>query len=84
MCAGPPKPHGKVDSMSQDTAKSTPSSKGKDLEGQTKPLNQEEKLEAGLESSMDASDPPAVTAPGDHGDPVPSSGFHEEDADEKK
>lgn len=52
-----------------------------DLEGQHKPLNREEKLEAGLEESMDASDPPAATAPGDHGDPVPSSGFVEEDED---
>jgi hypothetical protein len=34
--------------------------------------------------SMDATDPPAATAPGDHGDPVPSSGFHEEDEDEEK
>lgn len=52
-----------------------------DLTGQTKPLSREEKLEAGLEGSMDASDPPATTAPGDNGDPVPSSGFHEEDED---
>jgi hypothetical protein len=58
----------------------------KDFEGQHKPLNREEKLEAGLEESMDASDPPATTAPGDHGDPVPSSGFDEKaaDADAKK
>ncbi|MET0361896.1 MAG: hypothetical protein ABW048_09120 [Sphingobium sp.] len=50
---------------------------------QDKPLDQEEKLEAGLEDSMDASDPPSVTAPGDHGDPVPSSGYHEDDADDR-
>lgn len=48
-----------------------------DQDNQHKPLNQEQKLEAGLEDSMDASDPPAATAPGDHGDPVPSSGFPE-------
>ncbi|CAN5324417.1 hypothetical protein BH10PSE13_BH10PSE13_11570 [soil metagenome] len=53
-----------------------------DLAGQEKPLSTEEKLEAGLEGSMDASDPPSSTAPGDHGDPVPSSGFQEE-KDEK-
>lgn len=52
--------------------------KDKDLEGQHKPLDREEKLEAGLEESMDASDPPATTAPGDHGDPVPCSGFDED------
>ncbi len=44
---------------------------------QDHPLTHEEKLEAGLEDSMDTSDPPAVTSPGDHGDPVPSSGFPE-------
>ncbi len=57
-----------------------------DLEGQHKPLNREEKLEAGLEDSMDASDPPSTTAPGDHGDPVPSSGFTEdpEEPEDKK
>lgn len=54
-----------------------------DLEGQHKPLNHEEKLEVGLEESMDASDPPSVTAPGDHGDPVPSSGFQEKDEKDK-
>lgn len=55
-----------------------------DLEGQEKPLDREEKLEAGLEESMDASDPPATTAPGDHGDPVPSSGFTEEKDEESQ
>ncbi|MCE7798591.1 hypothetical protein LWE61_18835 [Sphingobium sufflavum] len=55
-----------------------------DLEGQEKPLSNEEKLEAGLEESMDASDPPAATAPGDHGDPVPSSGFTKEMEDDNK
>lgn len=43
-------------------------------------VTREEKLEEGLKDSMDASDPPSTTAPGDHGDPVPSSGFKEEDA----
>lgn len=42
-------------------------------------ISTEEKLEEGLMDSMDASDPPSATAPGDHGDPVPSSGFKEED-----
>ena len=41
----------------------------------------EEKLEEGLMDSMDASDPPAATAPGDNGDPVPSSGFKEDEED---
>lgn len=43
----------------------------------------EEKLDEGLKDSMDASDPPAVTAPGDHGDPVPSSGYKEEDEEDR-
>ncbi|MDO7834263.1 hypothetical protein Q4610_04320 [Sphingobium sp. HBC34] len=42
-------------------------------------LDNEEKLEEGLKDSMDASDPPSSTKPGDHGEPVPSSGFREED-----
>ena len=42
-------------------------------------LSREEKLDEGIEDSMDASDPPSSTKPGSHGDPVPSSGFKEED-----
>jgi hypothetical protein len=43
-------------------------------------LSREEKLDEGIEDSMDASDPPSQTKPGSHGEPVPSSGFKEEDA----
>ena len=39
----------------------------------------EEKLDEELEDSMDASDPPSSTRPGDKGEPVPSSGFTPED-----
>lgn len=42
-------------------------------------VSPEENLDEGLRDSMDASDPPSATQPGDHGDPVPSSGFKEED-----
>ena len=42
-------------------------------------LSTEEKLDEGIEDSMDASDPPSSTKPGSHGDPVPSSGFKEEE-----
>ncbi len=35
----------------------------------------EETLEESLEDSMDGSDASSITQPGDHGDPVPSSGF---------
>lgn len=41
-------------------------------------LSQEEALEESLEDSMDGSDAPSITQPGDHGDPVPSSGFPED------
>lgn len=34
-------------------------------------------LDAGLDQSMDASDPPAALQPGDTGAPLPSSGFDE-------
>ncbi|MDF0543661.1 hypothetical protein PX699_15020 [Sphingobium sp. H39-3-25] len=45
-------------------------------------VSPEENLEEGLRDSMDASDPPSATQPGDHGNPVPSSGFREEDEDD--
>lgn len=44
-------------------------------------LSQEEALEESLEDSMDGSDAPSITQPGDHGDPVPSSGFPEDTKD---
>ena len=42
-------------------------------------LSADEKLDEGIEDSMDASDPPSSTKPGSHGDPVPTSGYKEED-----
>lgn len=51
---------------------------GRKSDGQDRPLTCDEKLEEGLEDSMDASDPPSSTRPNDNGDPVPSSGFKEE------
>lgn len=39
----------------------------------------EHHLEIALENSMDASDPPSLTQPGDNGEPVPSSGFIEDE-----
>lgn len=44
-------------------------------------MTPEEKLEEGLKDSMDASDPPAATTPGDDGHPVPSSGYKEDKQD---
>ena len=44
-------------------------------------MTPEEKLDEGLRDSMDASDPPAATTPGDDGHPVPSSGYKEDEQD---
>lgn len=44
---------------------------------QNRPLTAEEQLDLGVEDSMDASDPPASVAPGDDGEPHPSSGYDE-------
>lgn len=41
------------------------------------PEDPDAKLDAGLDQSMDASDPPATVQPGDDGEPVPSSGIDE-------
>ncbi len=57
--------------------------KAKASDDQDHALSQEETLEEALNDSMDASDPPAATQPGDHGNPVPSSGFSEDDLEEK-
>ncbi len=45
---------------------------------QDHPLSAEENLDEGLEASMDGSDPLSATQPGDHGEPVESSGYHGE------
>ncbi|MBH1993129.1 MAG: hypothetical protein I8H86_09585 [Sphingomonadaceae bacterium] len=49
----------------------------RNTDAQDHALSREEKLDEGLKDSMDGSDPPSTTHPGDHGDPVPSSGFTE-------
>ena len=59
--------------MTDDMGK-TPPKRGEGLRAQTKPLDDEDKLEVGLEDSMDASDPPAVVAPGEHHYPGPLTG----------
>ena len=41
------------------------------------PKNKDAQLDAGLDESMDASDPPSSTQPGS-GDPAKSSGYDEE------
>ena len=42
------------------------------------PENPDAKLDEGLDESMDASDPPAVTSPSASKEPAPSSGYDEE------
>ena len=49
--------------------------KERESDAQDHVLSREDKLEEELEDSMDASDPPSTTRPGDHGGPAPSSGF---------
>ena len=39
------------------------------------PHDLDKKADVGSDESMDASDPPAATQPGQNDDPVPSSGF---------
>jgi hypothetical protein len=41
------------------------------------PKDQDAKVDVGSDESMDASDPPSATQPGQNDDPVPSSGFPE-------
>ncbi len=47
----------------------------RETDAQDHAVCREEQLEEGLRDSMDASDPPSITRPGDNGDPVPSSGY---------
>lgn len=72
------------DTIKTDTPETTADSPTPDIgnkRGQERPLTPEEQLEVGVEDSMDGSDPPSVVAPGDDGEPHPSSGFNE--AEEK-
>lgn len=41
------------------------------------PEDQDAKVDVGSDESMDASDPPAASQPGQKDEPVPSSGFPE-------
>ena len=52
-----------------------PANKDRPSDDQDRALSREEALEESLEDSMDGSDAPSITQPGDNGDPVPSSGF---------
>ncbi len=45
------------------------------------PEDEDAKVDVGSDESMDASDPPAASQPGCEDEPVPSSGFREDDAD---
>jgi hypothetical protein len=45
------------------------------------PGDTDAQLDRGLDESMDASDPPSASHPGDSGEPMPSSGFDEDAED---
>ena len=45
------------------------------------PDDADAKIDLGSDESMDASDPPSAAQPGCASEPVPSSGFREDDAD---
>ena len=45
------------------------------------PKDLDAKVDVGSDESMDASDPPAATQPGQSDEPVPSSGFPDQDSD---
>lgn len=45
------------------------------------PSDVDAQLDRGLDESMDASDPPSASHPGDSGEPMPSSGFDEDAED---
>ena len=53
----------------------------KELEKQLRdnPESKDAKVDVGSDESMDASDPPASSQPGQADEPVPSSGFPEKD-----
>lgn len=50
---------------------------------QKDPANEQAKLDAAIDESMDASDAPSITQPG-RNDPAPSSGFNEAEEEERK
>lgn len=48
------------------------------------PTNEDAQLDRGLDESMDASDPPSATRPGDKGEPPESSGYDAEEEAERQ
>jgi hypothetical protein len=59
------------------TVESTPPEQEFEQELKRDPHDLDKKADVGSDESMDASDPPAATQPGQTDDPVPSSGFPE-------
>jgi hypothetical protein len=71
-----------IDGKKQEPAPPPPVISGdpeRELERKLKrnPEDQDAKVDVGSDESMDASDPPATSQPGQDDDPVPSSGFPE-------
>jgi hypothetical protein len=69
------------DAMSEETTKPKPGDAGHDTSISDRlekdPKDKDAKLDEALDESMDASDPPGITPKGGK-DPVPSSGYDEE------
>lgn len=75
-----PPPHTPKDEIASAPARLPTETVDPHLASQHRPLTEEERLEEALQETMDGSDAPSITRPGDHGEPVPSSGFIEEEA----
>ena len=58
---------------------SAPPEKELEKELQKNPDDKDAKVDVGSDESMDASDPPSSSQPGQADEPVPSSGFPEKD-----
>jgi hypothetical protein len=63
--------------MTQDPRQDAGQDKSIEKRLKKDPQNEQAQLDRGLDESMDASDPPSATQPGDSGDPPKSSGFDE-------
>ncbi len=63
--------------VSPPPAQKRPPERELETELKKNPHDLDKKADVGSDQSMDASDPPAASQPGQNDDPVPSSGFPE-------
>ena len=71
------KTHQKKDEKLPPPALSGAPDRALELKVKKHPDDEDAKVDLGSDESMDASDPPATSQPGQDDDPVPSSGFPE-------